>query len=54
MSNPLFLMTGATGETGNYSIQLLRNRGRNVRALVHEEDERADRLRSLGAEAFSG
>ena len=40
MSDRLFLVTGATGETGRYSIQLLRKRGRNVRALVHKTSER--------------
>jgi NAD(P)H dehydrogenase (quinone) len=46
MSDRLFLVTGATSETGRYSIQLLRKRGRNGRALVHKEDERVDRRKS--------
>src|SRR5271168_2773580 len=50
----LFLITGATGNTGAHTVELLRERGRRVRALVHSLDERADRLRELGAEVVQG
>jgi NAD(P)H dehydrogenase (quinone) len=53
-SGELFLITGATGNTGAHTVRLLRERGRRVRALVHSVDERADRLRELGAEVVQG
>src|ERR1700759_2793629 len=53
-TNELFLVTGATGNTGAHTVRLLRERGLRVRALVHSVDERADRLRELGAEVVQG
>jgi NAD(P)H dehydrogenase (quinone) len=53
-TNELFLITGATGNTGSRTVRLLRERGLRVRALVHTVDERADRLRELGAEVVQG
>ena len=53
-SGDLFLITGATGNTGAHTVRLLRERGRRVRALVHRNDERAERLRDLGAEVVQG
>jgi NAD(P)H dehydrogenase (quinone) len=53
-TNELFLITGATGNTGAHTVKLLRERGLRVRALVHTLDERADRLRELGAEVVQG
>jgi NAD(P)H dehydrogenase (quinone) len=53
-SNELFLITGATGNTGAHTVRLLRERGLPVRALVHTLDERAARLRELGAEVVQG
>ncbi|MBC8069484.1 MAG: NmrA family NAD(P)-binding protein [Deltaproteobacteria bacterium] len=44
------LVTGATGKTGAVVVAELLKRAMPVRALVHREDERADRLRGLGAE----
>jgi NAD(P)H dehydrogenase (quinone) len=49
-TDELFLITGATGNTGAHTVRLLRERGLRVRALVHFLDERADRLCELGAE----
>ncbi|MBY3447002.1 NAD(P)H-binding protein [Rhizobium laguerreae] len=49
-----FLVTGATGETGRYTVQRLLEKGHAVRAMVHKEDERADALRSQGAEVVVG
>src|ERR1700742_5206598 len=54
MSDELFLITGATGNTGAHTVKLLRERGLRVRALVHSLDERADRLSDLGAEVVHG
>jgi NAD(P)H dehydrogenase (quinone) len=50
----LFLITGATGKTGAPTVELLRQRGFRVRALVHSRDDRATRLRELGAEVVHG
>src|SRR6476619_6355858 len=50
----LFLITGATGNTGAHTVRLLRERGRRVRALVHTLDDRATRLREQGAEVVQG
>ncbi|MBY2909975.1 NmrA family NAD(P)-binding protein [Rhizobium leguminosarum] len=49
-----FLVTGATGETGRYTVQRLIEKGHAVRAMVHRQDERADALRSEGAEVVLG
>jgi NAD(P)H dehydrogenase (quinone) len=53
-TDELFLITGATGNTGAQTVKLLSERGRRVRALVHNVDERAERLRDLGAEVVQG
>ena len=50
----LFLITGATGNTGAHTVRLLRERGLPVRALVHTLDERSERLREQGAEVVHG
>src|ERR1700757_4919637 len=50
----LFLITGATGKTGVPTVELLRQRGFRVRALVRTVDDRATRLRELGAEVVQG
>jgi NAD(P)H dehydrogenase (quinone) len=53
-TNELFLITGATGNTGAHTVRLLRERGLGVRAFVHTLDDRAARLRELGAEVVQG
>ena len=53
MTNTL-LVTGATGETGRYTVRRLLEKGHAVRAMVHEEDKRAEALRSEGAEVVVG
>jgi NAD(P)H dehydrogenase (quinone) len=53
-ANQLFLITGATGNTGAHTVRLLRERGHRVRALVHTLDARAERLREQGAEVVQG
>lgn len=50
----LFLVTGATGDTGRPTVQLLREKGYRVRALARKEDQRAQNLRELGAEVMVG
>ncbi len=54
MNQQLFLVTGATGETGRNTVRHLLGNGYRVRALVHKEDERAEALRTLGAEVSVG
>ena len=52
VSDPI-LVTGAAGQVGGVGgqvVEFLRSRGVAVRALVRREDERAARLRLLGAE----
>src|ERR1700761_2754491 len=50
----LFLVTGATGDTGRPTVKLLREKGYQVRALARREDQRARDLRELGAEVVIG
>jgi len=51
------LVTGAAGRVGGVGrmvVDLLRQRGLRVRALVHREDERAANIRATGAEVVVG
>ena len=51
------LVTGAGGGTGGVGrrvVELLRERGLPVRAMVHREDERAQTLRDIGAQVVVG
>ena len=51
------LVTGAAGRLGGVGgtiVEMLRQRGLPVRALVHREDERAAALRATGAEVVVG
>jgi uncharacterized protein YbjT (DUF2867 family) len=53
----MYLITGAGGGVGGVSrlvVEQLTGRGGPVRALVHHDDARADRLRELGAEVVVG
>jgi NAD(P)H dehydrogenase (quinone) len=50
----LFLVTGATGNTGRPTVRLLLERGHRVRALVHRTDARSDALAAAGAEIVAG
>jgi NAD(P)H dehydrogenase (quinone) len=52
--NDRILVTGATGETGRYTTELLIKKGFSVRALVHKVDERSERLKAIGAEIVVG
>ena len=49
-SSRKLLVTGATGKTGKYVVRRLRERGEQVRSLVHREDERSAKLAAAGAE----
>jgi len=56
MSNPI-LVTGAAGRVGAVGrtvTELLLNQGKAVRAMVRNEDERAQALRDIGAEVVIG
>jgi uncharacterized protein YbjT (DUF2867 family) len=53
----MYLITGAAGRIGGVSrsvVEMLLDRGEPVRAMVHREDARAQRLRDLGAEVVVG
>src|SRR6266478_2736998 len=54
MAQKTFLVTGATGDTGGYTVEQLMERGHAVRALAHREDDRSKRLGTMGAEVVSG
>jgi uncharacterized protein YbjT (DUF2867 family) len=45
---------GRIGGVGRMVVELLRERGLPVRAMVHHEDERAQALRDLGARVVAG
>jgi NAD(P)H dehydrogenase (quinone) len=53
-SEQLFLITGATGNTGAPAAKILLKAGKRVRALVHKVDHRSDALAALGAEIVEG
>jgi NAD(P)H dehydrogenase (quinone) len=50
----LFLITGATGNTGDTTVRLLLQRGHRVRAFVHRSDARSEGLAAAGAEIIVG
>ena len=52
MTSIPILIGGAAGATGGVAAKLLLEKGLPVRAIVRSEDERAQSLRSLGAEIF--
>jgi NAD(P)H dehydrogenase (quinone) len=54
MAKEKILVTGATGTTGRRTVEILRDHGCEVRAVVHKEGPASERLRSLGAEVFVG
>ena len=54
MSTQTFLVIGATGKTGQHTVQHLLEKGHAVRAMVHKEDERSEVLRGTGAEVVIG
>jgi uncharacterized protein YbjT (DUF2867 family) len=48
------LITGATGSTGLATVSALSDGDVEVRAMVHNDDDRSDVLRALGAEVVTG
>lgn len=50
MSKPKILVIGATGRTGSAVSQQLLQRGWPVRAVIHRQDARSERLARAGAE----
>jgi len=50
MNKARIIVTGATGKTGSVVVNELLRAGYPVRAMVHREDGRSERLKSLGAE----
>lgn len=53
ISGPI-LITGATGQSGRPTAELLLERGHHVRVLVHKEDARSRDLAKAGAEVVVG
>jgi uncharacterized protein YbjT (DUF2867 family) len=54
MRDETILVTAATGKTGLNTVRQLRAQGHAVRALVHQEDARAEVLRLHGATVVVG
>ncbi|WP_214072979.1 NmrA family NAD(P)-binding protein [Mucilaginibacter sp. dw_454] len=54
MEKTKILITGATGATGAPTVEALLQKRFDVRAFVHQEDDRSARLKALGAEIFVG
>src|ERR1700738_2279059 len=54
MSTQTFLVIGATGKTGQHTVQHLLEKDHAVRAMVHKEDERSEALRGTGVEVMIG
>jgi len=50
MTKPRIIVTGATGKTGRVVVAELLKAGYPVRAMVHREDARSQRLKAQGAE----
>jgi NAD(P)H dehydrogenase (quinone) len=53
-SDQLFLITGATGNTGAPAAKILLEAGHRVRAFVHRSDQRSQALAAAGAEVVEG
>lgn len=54
MNHDLYLVTGATGDTGGAAVLELLSKGARVRAFVHRDDERASALREKNVEVVVG
>ena len=50
MTQPVILVTGATGKTGSAVVNQLLEQGHRVRAVVRRHDGRSESLRQAGAE----
>ena len=53
-ADQLFLITGATGNTGAPAAKILLEAGHRVRAFVHRADQRSEALAVVGAEIIEG
>ena len=53
MSTQTFLVIGATGKTGQHTVQHLLEKGHAVRAMVHKEDERSEALEARARRSWS-
>src|SRR5216684_5615231 len=54
MTQTKFLITGATGDTGGYTVRQLLEKNHAVRVLAHRPDERSQQLQKIGAEVVFG
>src|SRR5260370_30710953 len=54
MTPTKFLITGATGDTGGYTVRQLLEKNHAVRVLAHRPDERSEHLQKSGAEVVLG
>src|SRR6266853_111567 len=54
MPQTKFLITGATGYTGGYTVRQLLEKNQAVRVLAHRSDERSEQLLEAGAEVVFG
>src|SRR6266481_6992200 len=54
MTQTKFLITGATGYTGGYTVRQLLEKNQAVRVLAHRPDERSEQLQKVGAEVVFG
>src|SRR5215813_10053905 len=54
MAHERILVTGATGDTGGYTVEQLLKKKYSVRALAHRQDARSRRVQELGANVVSG
>ena len=54
MTQTKFLITGATGDRGGYTVRQLLEKNHAVRMLAHRPDERSEQLLELGAEVVFG
>src|SRR6202045_3443963 len=54
MTPTKFLITGATGDTGGYTVRQLLEKNHAVRVLAHRPDERSEQLQKAGAEVVFG
>jgi uncharacterized protein YbjT (DUF2867 family) len=48
MTQTKFLITGATGSTGGYTVRQLLEKNQAVRVLAHRADDRSKQLQQLG------
>jgi len=50
MTQAKFLINGATGETGGYTVRQLLEKNHAVRVLAHRPDQRSEQLQKVGVE----